>query len=126
MNKKLESRQDILDVWVSKWAKMWDAQIKNIEIMNKEDRCSTCRWWVYVDLWEHNFWWNLHIYEILYSPDSNFFEVMPRKEIYMTVYIEHKADTRPRAITDTNYEVIKTMSMLAPDILEYLLNLLND
>ena len=66
--KKLESRQDVLDVWVSKWAVvMWKElhKISRIKVVWNIVEVNKC-----AELYFYN------IYEILYSPESNFFEVM--------------------------------------------------
>jgi len=85
--KKLESWSDVLDVWVSKWA-----VYKNKKV-NLPDR------WIEYDNWRV---WLYHkqdtiydseiletimtnIYEILYSPESNFFEVMFPRNILARV-----------------------------------------
>lgn len=74
MSKKLESRQDVLDVWVSKWG-----------VFNWEKIIGAYKDWAnwslglfgeiasYTDRESFNL---VSIYEILYSPESNFFEVM--------------------------------------------------
>lgn len=66
--KKLESRQDVLDVWVSKWAVvMWKElhKVSRIKVVWNIVEVNKC-----AELYFYN------IYEILYSPESNFFEVM--------------------------------------------------
>lgn len=70
-NKKLESRQDVLDVWVSKWAMIWEETVKEWRFLYDIFRLMvTDTYKRDVQIWDYS------IYEILYSPESNFFEVM--------------------------------------------------
>lgn len=65
--KKIESRQDVLDVWVSKWAVIDSMNIKS----------GIQAWRAYFDCISYNSWkYRINIYQILYSPESNFRESM--------------------------------------------------
>lgn len=64
---KLTSRQDVLNVWVSKWATFQWLKILNIEKNWPSTKIVT---------FENDIDLIGNVYEILYSPESNFFEVM--------------------------------------------------
>lgn len=109
MTKKLESRQDVLDLWVSKWAVFSKRKIRDAEIMHGS---------VAVDLYYH---WSIeikikNIYEILYSPESNFFEVMfPEKSKNTDIFDDF-----------TDLEYMKAICVTAPDPLSRLVETLNE
>lgn len=79
--KKLKNRQDVLDVWVSKWAELY--WVKIVWAFYKKDKSIWYEWdtvsCVYEYKWERpkliNMWFlkSFRIEQILYSPESNFF-----------------------------------------------------
>lgn len=115
--KKLESRQDVLDVWVSKWAVvMWKElhKVSRIKVVWNIVEVNKC-----AELYFYN------IYEILYSPESNFFEVMFNRlqtDICFYNWIT-KEEIMPFRGTD---DVAKMKCLTSPDPLTFLLTELNE
>lgn len=106
MKKRLESRQDVLDVWVNKWATFRLTKVENIQYSS---------FW---EIWQCHiecelYGWVVDVCTILYSPESNFFEVM---------YPKKKWDR----FSDTQSSAKKMQCVTAPDPLTFLLTDLNE
>lgn len=131
--KKLESRQDVLDVWVSKWAVIeWFTLDKAVMWVHNWKEI----WKVWIVVKE----WNKYpicpiefdIEKILYSPESNFFELFWKCKWCW------ECDTK-RSLKDTKCNVcwwkleehndsiyIKTRCVTSSDPLQYLKDNLNE
>ena len=110
--KQLSSRHDVLDLWVSKWASIDSLEVKNIkhywDAVDVVDLMVDL-WAGYIEKARYN------IYEILYSPESNFFEVMFQEKSKEFVF---------DAFTDL--EFVKACCVNSSDPLQYLLDNLNE
>lgn len=108
--KKLESRQDVLDVWVSKWAVMFWFDLEKVEYLIK--------WWVSMCcIYSKQYGWWYDIEKILYSPESNFFEVMfPEKYKEENSFDEFKNQS----------DRCKAHCVTEPDPLAFLISRLNE
>lgn len=103
-NKKLESRQDVLDVWVSKWA----------VFVGKDVKRAVYSWSYAILIIFEEYTPTFSIYDILYSPESNFFEVM-----FWGLEEQHNPDIPER-------KYIKQQCATALDQLTYILDNISD
>lgn len=123
MSKKLDSRQDVLDVWVSKWAKIdWNV-VKTFTEEWMWNQNTT-----YLINKEYEWTWNSRpeyhsIREILYSPESNFFSTMFPIKNPLLVDSQSLYSDKERSSYSAKAKAICVMS---PDPLVRLLNAHNE
>lgn len=82
MDKKLESRQDVLDVWVEKWAVLEWFTLHNA-VMSLHNWKEIWKVWVVIKEWDRYPVCPIEfdIEKILYSPSSNFFQSVFDKDV---------------------------------------------
>lgn len=105
-NTKLESRQDVLSLWETKWATIHEEKVDNIF-------CAENIWmiaYLHIRDMQHV----LSIYDLIYAPESNFFEVM-----FWGLEEQHNPDIPER-------KYIKQQCATALDQLTYILDNISD
>jgi hypothetical protein len=128
--KKLSSRQDVLDVFVEKWAVItWKElhKVSRIKVVWNIVEVNKC-----AELYYYN------LYEILYSQESNFFEVMYTKKfankiLSTDLWFEWRdtcnydsTDSIMPAFTGNLCDYHKMMCAISSDPLQYLIDNLNE
>ena len=115
-NKKLESRQDVLDVWVSKWA----------VFVGKDVKRAVYSWSYAILIIFEEYTPTFSIYDILYSPESNFFEVMFEWNKRMPPCWMSKTYQEIVVFRGVYWEYMKCSCSISSHPLQYLLDNLNE